>query len=1150
MSTEYANLGFRVDSSGLLTADDRLKRVTRSGKQTDSQINSLSKTVGVAAAAFVSLGSAMAIINKTTTIARQFDVLNASLITATGSAEKAEAAFIGIQKLAENTPYDLAQVTDAFIKLKNLGLTPSEKAIISYGNTASAMGKDLMQFIEAVADASTAEFERLKEFGIRAKNQGDTIAFTFQGTTKTVKNNAAEIEQYLMRIGEVEFDGAMTRRMETLDGAMSNFSDSWDAMFLAISQNGVGEAIEASVRTGTEYVKDFTQVMNESGHEIQKAGIAISSGIHTAFTQLGGFFDIVGEEMKFAILSPLDFVHGKIIDFLQSVSALGGSALDLMGFDSSSVDTAIANLEGFRTETVTEHNLMLQKMRDDTSKEVKQIEGIYADMFHSVELNAAKMAEKRKRLEKESTSVMSESIKQQEAIFAKFAETKTAPKWIKETKTGIDSLIDQVDNFGGAWTRTGNIIADSMGGAVSILDDFASKMRTIEKLQIDLTKEREEYADGTKDAIRIDESLAKLQDESLRTYIGGLSKSTGLVSKMFSENSKERKALHAVEVSLSAIELAMALKTTVANAAAGASKFFAQSGWGGFAGVAAMSAVLAGFGFSMSGGGGSYTRPDEGGAGTVLGDSSAQSSSISNASERLEDIQTDQLSELMAIRQSMSQLSSGIQNLAKSFATDLDFNSASGELENSNFLDTKLGGILRKIDPIARAADWIDKLTGGLLGLGGVVDKIFGGFSSKKQKLIDSGITFVSQTMQDVFESGNLDASMFQVIETTKKKFWGLSKKKSTSTETTSISGAITSQMADIFGYIGDTVVAAANSLGMDAKHIITTGLESLSLDEALANFVIDIGDVSFADKTGEEIQKELEAIFSQQADLMAQYLVPSITEYQQVGEGAFETLQRVAYEQAIFNDALDRTGVSLKDLSNIMQIDIAQSIISLVGGVEEFSELANSFFDNFYSEAEQFNYLQSSISDVFSELGIGMVASRDEFRNLVEGIDLTTESGQQLYAALMQVNPAMAEYFNALDDLARDKLGLQIELLKAQGKSEEALAIQRQMELDALDESLHSLQLQVWAQQDLNKARDEERQLLTDNVAFAEQQLEKARQAEIARIAPPEKCLKGLPPPYFYHPCSAPDHSDYRLLPVPIFSRHTRDKTPCFFQR
>lgn len=665
----------------------------------------------------------------------------------------------------------------------------------------------------------------------------------------------------------------------------------------------------------------------------------------------------------------------------------------------------------------------------------------------------------------------------------------------------LDSLIGQVDNFGGAWTRTGNIIADSMGGAVSILDDFSSKMRTIEKLQIDLTKERKEYADGTKDAIRIDESLAKLQDESLRTYIGGLSKSTGLVSKMFSENSKERKALHAVEVSLSAIELAMALKTTVANAAAGASKFFAQSGWGGFAGVAAMSAVLAGFGFSMSGGGGSYTRPDEGGTGTVLGDSSAQSSSISNASERLEDIQTDQLSELMAIRQSMSQLSSGIQNLAKSFATDLDFNSASGELENSNFLDTKLGGILRKIDPIARAADWIDKLTGGLLGLGGVVDKIFGGFSSKKQKLIDSGITFVSQTMQDVFESGNLDASMFQVIETTKKKFWGLSKKKSTSTETTSISGAITSQMADIFGYIGDTVVAAANSLGMDAKHIITTGLESLSLDEALANFVIDIGDVSFADKTGEEIQKELEAIFSQQADLMAQYLVPSITEYQQVGEGAFETLQRVAYEQAIFNDALDRTGVSLKDLSNIMQIDIAQSIISLVGGVEEFSELANSFFDNFYSEAEQFNYLQSSISDVFSELGIGMVASRDEFRNLVEGIDLTTDSGQQLYAALMQVNPAMAEYFNALDDLARDKLGLQIELLNAQGKSEEALAMQRQMELDALDESLHSLQLQVWAQQDLNKAREEERQLLTDNVAFAEQQLEKARQAEIARI-------------------------------------------------
>lgn len=591
----------------------------------------------------------------------------------------------------------------------------------------------------------------------------------------------------------------------------------------------------------------------------------------------------------------------------------------------------------------------------------------------------------------------------------------------QELSSDLDSLIDQVDNFGGAWTRTGNVIADSMGGAVSILDDFASKMQSIEKLQADLTNERKEYADGTKEAIKIDESLAKLQQESASAQIGAIGQTIGLSSQLFKENSKERKALHALEMGFMAVEIAMAAEKAVVNAVNAVATQGQGDPYTAFGRIASMIGIMggvlaaAGIAFSGGSGGGGYEAPT-GGAGTVLGDSSSQSSSIRNASERLEDIQTDQLSELMAIRQSMSQLNSGIQNLAKSFITGLDFNSASSPLQNSNFLDAKGGSLLRDISPLARAADFVDKLTGGVLGLGGVVDKIFGGFSGKKQKLIDSGITFVSQTMQDVFDSGQLDADMFQVIETTKKKFWGLSKSKSTKTETSGIGGAITSQMGDIFGFIGDTVVGAAESLGLDAKHIITTGLETLPLGDALNNFVIDIGNVSFADKTGEEIQKELESIFSQQADLMSEYLVPSIKEYQQIGEGAFETLQRVAYEQAVFNDALERTGLNLAGLSSVMQIDVAQSIITLTGGLERFSELSNSFFESFFSESEQLAYLEKSLTEAFGGLGLSMIDSREGFKDLLTGIDITTEAGQGLYASLLQLVPSMDSYLSALE--------------------------------------------------------------------------------------------------------------------------------------
>ena len=48
----------------------------------------------------------------------------------------------------------------------------------AYGDTASAMGKSLDDMVEAVADAATGEFERLKEFGIRASKNGDRVSFT------------------------------------------------------------------------------------------------------------------------------------------------------------------------------------------------------------------------------------------------------------------------------------------------------------------------------------------------------------------------------------------------------------------------------------------------------------------------------------------------------------------------------------------------------------------------------------------------------------------------------------------------------------------------------------------------------------------------------------------------------------------------------------------------------------------------------------------------------------------------------------------------------------------------------------------------------------------------------------------------------------
>ena len=270
-TTDDLIIAIRADMGQL---QNQLNAVNAQLLRTQQQGNGASSAIKNMAVQFLSLGAAIEGLKKLVDVNREFGILKAGLETATGSAQGANDAFIALQDFAKTTPYDLAQATSAFTQLVNLGLTPSERALKSYGDTSAALGKDLKQMVEAVADAATGEFERLKEFGIKSKNQGDTIAFTFKGTTETVKNNAAAIEEYLIKLGEVNFDGAMKKRMESLDGAIANLGDSWDAFFYNLGQAG-----------GTDVLKDsFIAV----GRALDEVNAMLSSG------EMQGYIEAIG----------------------------------------------------------------------------------------------------------------------------------------------------------------------------------------------------------------------------------------------------------------------------------------------------------------------------------------------------------------------------------------------------------------------------------------------------------------------------------------------------------------------------------------------------------------------------------------------------------------------------------------------------------------------------------------------------------------------------------------------------------------------------------------------------------------------------------------------------------------------------------------
>lgn len=197
---------------------------------------------------------------------KSFEQLSGSLKTVTGSAQGAQQAFALIEKFAIDTPYQLNEIVEAFIRLKALGLDPSEAALTSYGNTASAFGKNIKDFVDAVAAATVGEFERLKTFGIKDRAENEKVSFTFQGVTTTVQKNAAEIEKYLRSLGDINFAGAMSEQMKTMNGVLSNIEDSFEKIYRQIGQSGLNEALKSTFTRFNELVESGGNVADTIGN--------------------------------------------------------------------------------------------------------------------------------------------------------------------------------------------------------------------------------------------------------------------------------------------------------------------------------------------------------------------------------------------------------------------------------------------------------------------------------------------------------------------------------------------------------------------------------------------------------------------------------------------------------------------------------------------------------------------------------------------------------------------------------------------------------------------------------------------------------------------------------------------------------------------
>jgi hypothetical protein len=265
--------------------DGDTARLKASSKQAQSSLNSVkstavsvAKSVGAAYASYISLSQIV-------DVTKRYQRLEAQLRTSTGSVEGQAQAMAILSEFAYETGQDLEGLVEGFNKLVNLGLDPSQDALLAYGNVAAGTGKTTMDFIEAVADASVAEFERLKEFGIKAANEGDTVTFRFRGVTTSVKNNSEEIQQYLIGLGQTKFGDAIANQATTLEAALNRAGQKWDEFMFNLSNAGPGNIM--------------TQTVNEAAEALDELGSMLASGeMQIAAEAWIGQFDQIGQAVE------------------------------------------------------------------------------------------------------------------------------------------------------------------------------------------------------------------------------------------------------------------------------------------------------------------------------------------------------------------------------------------------------------------------------------------------------------------------------------------------------------------------------------------------------------------------------------------------------------------------------------------------------------------------------------------------------------------------------------------------------------------------------------------------------------------------------------------------------------------------------------
>ena len=281
--------------------------------------------------------------------AAELEAYRNTLNTVMKDTKKAGETMAWAVDFANKTPFETNDIVEATVRLTAYGLK-AEKVMPSIGDMASVMNTDIMQAVEAVADAQTGELERLKEFGITKKmiiEHGNKVMKGVQ--LVNAKGQIVDQEKFnevLFNLMEERFKGGMEVQANSFNGLMSTMKGTFKNAFT--SMVGISETGEVEIGGVFDTLKKKLKLFTDKIETLKKDGTLKkwANDIREAFNKLAK----VMEESILPVLKDIIKFVGKIVKWFSELKPETQQLMLkmlLLGAALGPVVTALSAIVGF-----------------------------------------------------------------------------------------------------------------------------------------------------------------------------------------------------------------------------------------------------------------------------------------------------------------------------------------------------------------------------------------------------------------------------------------------------------------------------------------------------------------------------------------------------------------------------------------------------------------------------------------------------------------------------------------------------------------------------------------------------------------------------------------------------------------------------------